>query len=225
MKNFKLDDEDCQDLIDRIRIELKKFDNGLKGHNNNIELFIEKFYALLEKIVKLSLAQEIADHREKLKDIKKRMKAVIKDLKQISALNKQLIPNKKLDDLSLVGVVKTFEFQPKAKSTFEKSYDLLEKSLEQIEAAERELELSKPKRGRPRADALGIAKELANIYYDYIGRPTKYSDGPFANILRYVFEFIGLKHEDPTRSVSRAINQFPPHLTDKNPRKLIVIVS
>lgn len=61
-------------------------------------------------------------------------------------------------------------------------------------------------RGRPKVDQHGFVKVLAYIYRRYIGRPSSYENGPFAEVVRIALAAVGLPADDPSRAIRAALN-------------------
>jgi len=59
--------------------------------------------------------------------------------------------------------------------------------------------------GRPKADSLGFIKAVADIFSEYLERPTTYEDGPFVKVCRIVLEAVGLPAKDPSRAIRTAL--------------------
>ncbi|MFU2209530.1 hypothetical protein [Solidesulfovibrio sp. C21] len=72
-----------------------------------------------------------------------------------------------------------------------------------LEAREKSLPLSK---GRPKTDQHGFVKVLAFLYRRYIGRPSSYENGPFAEVVRIALAAVGLPADDPSRAIRAALN-------------------
>lgn len=63
-------------------------------------------------------------------------------------------------------------------------------------------------KGRPNADNKGIIAEISNIWEIHFGKkPTKYRDGPFAEVVQLVLDGLRLPSKDPTRAINAALKK------------------
>ena len=61
---------------------------------------------------------------------------------------------------------------------------------------------------RPTADNDHFIEKIAEIYDEYIEKPSTYEDGTFFAIVRKVREILGLRHEYPKRAITQALNRY-----------------
>jgi hypothetical protein len=61
------------------------------------------------------------------------------------------------------------------------------------------------KQGRPGADADHFAKKIRDCYMEHIGKPTTYETGAFFTVVKVIREILGLKFEDPSKTIKAAL--------------------
>ena len=89
-----------------------------------------------------------------------------------------------------------------------KTITALEEIINTIE--ERAESEERGERGRPDADALGIAQTIAQLLQKHLDiMPTAYPGGVFANIVRICLEAVNLPYTDPSRAIRQAVESFP----------------
>ncbi len=83
--------------------------------------------------------------------------------------------------------------------------DPLEKFIKTVEA----YHLSEKKSvGRDKGDTDNFIKKLRDIYVEYIGkRPTMTETGTFFTLVKAIYEILGLKIKDPSKTIRRALKK------------------
>jgi hypothetical protein len=160
-----------------------------------------------------------ADQVVKLNDAVKTLRAASKCLLRIRSSRLKVLPPRQCN--FLVEWMKNSR-DPHSHSTviLETSRDAgiarqpIERLIENLKLA---IKIEKVDRGRPRADELDLAFQIAKRFKEFIGTPCPNS-GPFTHIVEYCFEIVGIKGCDRTRAIRYALRK----LSQSQPSKMIL---
>jgi len=152
------------------------------------------------------------DIREKRKEVLKRFKDILKDLRAIERGEMILWPYR------TVNLSNDEELEPKEWNSPLSIYNIIQPIEEYIKYLEELLDI--PKRpGREPADSDRFIRSIARFYREYIGEPTAYSgskssDGNlFFQLVQKLLEIVGLLSKDPSRLIRAALKTYK---TDPN---------
>jgi hypothetical protein len=146
------------------------------------------------------------DIREKRKEVLKRFKDILKDLRAIE-LGKMILWR-----YHTVDLLHDEELEPKEWNSPLRIYDIIQPIEEYIKYLEELPEIPK-RHGRDPADSDRFIRSIARMYRTYIGKPTacisskSYDGGLFFQLVQKVLHILDLPCEDPSRSIRAALKK------------------
>lgn len=180
------------------------------------QAFIDDFILHCEEfcgffLTHIKNARPKSEHAEKLEDLVKRLNHVHKDLEKIA--NKAFFTpwfsevNDLVSEKFEVSSIITEQLSDHAGDVLKP----LAHITDLLKTVSQEMRKSPTKTGKRTADLnSGLVRKLAELYKIALhAKPTKYIDGPFVLTVRTILEILGLKSEDPTRTVRAALKTLP----------------
>ena len=174
-----------------------------------IDSFIFKLEIDCQWLLWIKKTSSKLDHDGLLRDGLKSFEKSIKILKKIVNLNFYIPMNAIIDadqtekEISH-PVFETFVDQVAAK----KSVLLANNALEPMEHLVKILKLYQPqKTGNRQRISTKFIRQFSETYRLFIGEPTQYRDGLFFDIVRIVFEIVGIPHSDPSKAIKAALQE------------------
>jgi hypothetical protein len=180
------------------------------------QVFIGHFIYYTEDLCRffkewLSGAPKRATHRGDVQELTNELRQTLKRLKAIEE-NRFFAPRVwEVSALFNYGGLVNSMTAAKLQSLARQASSSIEEMINLLEHVTKEEEQKPVKKGKPPADFdTGLIRQLAELYrMQLFARPTSYIDGPFVLTVRTVLEILGLKSEDPSRSVKAALKNLP----------------
>jgi hypothetical protein len=207
MTDFTFSEEEVTAIkkaLERYRPTLLKCDVPEAVRQGLIDSFIlscEEFCGFF--VTHMKNAPSKPEHLQKLEDLTKHLAHVHKELEKI-ATGRFFAPwFSEVNDL----VTEKFEVSSIITEQLSDHAGGVLKPLAHItdllKTVSKELSKGRTKTGRRTADLdSGLIRKLAELYKTALhAKPTKYIDGPFVLTVRTILEILGLKSEDPSRTV------------------------
>lgn len=184
----------------KLKAVLKKFDKEA------VESFLNGLEFICHGMMFMKKMPKRADLRYEKDRILRRFKNTIKELKRI-ADRKVLLDY--WDDIKYI-VIEGYE---KAATLRENErWQMAMDALVNLEKLTKIIESLKPPGGRPSADKHGFVYRIALGFNHFLTRPTTYKAAvdeperqPFYEVVKICFQAVGMKTQDPTRSIKSAI--------------------
>jgi len=196
--------EDTKEDLRTVLIEYKDKKERVDTFMRLLEEYCEKMHQLLS----LNENKEIKDNALKLV---KGFKRTLKNLKSLYKCEIPLSFKHTLDEWNpsynypkcskeYFGPIREIEISKVAK----KAIPQIERIIDELEYI---YEPGKIPKGRPSADPYNFVSTIASLFGKYLGKPTKYYNGPFYKVVQIALEVIGLPYEDPSRSINSALSK------------------
>lgn len=189
-----------EDQLEQLNKELSP-----KFSESKISFFIEDLADLCSRRVDLPSKVHVADYRDEIRMIQKRLKATLRDLRRIIDNRLDLAPSFTLDDIRSGNLVTELQETMNVTSLASKALEPLQELLNSLNEVEHILEARKPPPYRGRADAEGFVKNIARLFSKFLGEPTTYEGGPFFNVVIIALDAVGLPATDPSRAIRAAV--------------------
>ena len=200
MNRFKFTPETYEEIDKLCKDQMRA---PRKEPNENIGWFIGNLEGLCD-VYNKSFPRNITDHRARIEEIENRADKLMKDIKWL--LSNSLIPQIDFDDTKNKKLIFHIESMKEIRVVIGSFYPQLKNFRALLGKASKLLSLRKPKHGRPKADPTKLVSAMAEAYKKHIGTPTGYKDGAFFGIVTIILEVLGLRSEDPSRSIKSAIS-------------------
>ncbi len=185
MKDFRF----AQEEIDGIKAALRSYDK------NDVSRF---FYALqrsCQQRLHLKVSAEATIHHKKVMKIGKHLDKALTDIKEL-AEGFPLIPKATLDDLPGKKTAEVLDFIYYAGELAIRTHPPVAELSDLVQKAEAVLAASRPMPEKQRAEAEEFIKNLALLFYQYIGKPSIKSSSGFLKVVKIVFNHFGFRAEN-----------------------------
>jgi hypothetical protein len=189
--------------------ERNQFFGTLKGHDKaKIEEFLDRIRAYIKIVRDIRHQQTPASHVEDLKDIMRQFKKQRKTLLKILCApnNFRVLLPRRCDYLvEWIKNPKITDLINETRRNAEMALEYNERLLQNLTSA---LEMQKPnaKGGRPKADEIRFALNIARLFKRYIEIPRPHS-GPFREIIKFCFKAAGIPGDDRSDAISQALKE------------------
>lgn len=193
-------------FIEFSKEQREKIEDILNGYDEkNVAKFFFSLQELCTVYEALKKPVDMSDHRYEVKRVNRNLKKALKELKWI--LDNGLMPQSVMSDTGGVILAAQIENQYQAEKYVMEAYRPLLEIQKHVEEASKKLEDIKPKRGRLKADSIGLIVEIGKLFAKHIEKPT-YKNDYFINLVLFIHKYLELPSKDLSRGIKTALKNF-----------------